>query len=92
MGPDAIRATMLGQMRDAMKDDVEKLLQVCCVELLSVVRHKLPAHSDTAVDAGMALARSSLTRQLPVLEQLHASTTCESAVRSAIGSSNTLGL
>jgi hypothetical protein len=28
MGPDAIRATMFGQMRDAMKDDVEKLLQV----------------------------------------------------------------
>jgi hypothetical protein len=28
MGPDAVRATMMGQMRDAMKDDVEKLLQV----------------------------------------------------------------
>lgn len=31
MGPDAVRATMMGQMRDAMKEDVEKLLQVCTV-------------------------------------------------------------
>jgi hypothetical protein len=28
MGADAVRATMMGQMRDAMKEDVEKLLQV----------------------------------------------------------------
>lgn len=28
MGADAVRATMMGNMRDAMKDDVEKLLQV----------------------------------------------------------------
>lgn len=75
MGPDAIRATMLGQMRDAMKDDVEKLLQVCCVVLLSTIRHKLPALPDTAADAGMALAGSSLTHQLPVLEQLYSCTT-----------------
>lgn len=37
IGPDAIRATMLGNMRDAMKEDVEKLLQVrgpCVVKLV----------------------------------------------------------
>lgn len=28
MGPDTVRATMMGQLRDAQKDDVEKLLQV----------------------------------------------------------------
>lgn len=30
MGADAVRATMMGRMRDAMKEDVEKLLQVGC--------------------------------------------------------------
>jgi hypothetical protein len=63
MGPDAIRATMFGQMRDAMKDDVEKLLQVQGPQ--PAASGYLGMHSQPGVCFAVLMFSTRITNSLP---------------------------